>query len=186
MIGTAPDDDGLRVLAAGPWTAELADLPITPVWGVVVELELPNAPVHVLEEAGIDALTSADVPDVLFSAVTARGISAIGSTFLPEEPDAERLAPRILEHARTFLPELGTRRGLQGLRAAGIDRWPPDPRAARRAAPTWPAATGRGGSRSGRRRRGSSRISSSDGRRRSRRPSTSAGSSSWSGVSDVV
>ena len=39
--------------------------------------------VHVLEEAGIDALSSADVPDVLFSAVTARGISAIGSTFLP-------------------------------------------------------------------------------------------------------
>jgi glycine/D-amino acid oxidase-like deaminating enzyme len=103
----------LSVIAAGPWSAELADLPITPVWGVVVDLELPNAPLHVLEEAGIDALTSADVPDVLFSAVTARGISAVGSTFLPDRPDPEELAPAILEHASRFLPDLGSRRGIR-------------------------------------------------------------------------
>ncbi len=30
---------------------------ISPLWGVVVEFELPDAPRHVLEEAGIDALT---------------------------------------------------------------------------------------------------------------------------------
>jgi glycine/D-amino acid oxidase-like deaminating enzyme len=102
-----------RVIAAGPWSAELTGLAVTPIWGVVVDLELPDAPLHVLEEAGIDALSSADVPDVLFSAVTARGISAIGSTFLPDEPDPEALAPRILANARRFLPDLGTRRGLR-------------------------------------------------------------------------
>jgi glycine/D-amino acid oxidase-like deaminating enzyme len=118
VIGQAPDD-GLRVIAAGPWTAELTGLPITAVWGVVVELELPNAPRHVLEEAGIDALTSADVPDVLFSAVTARGISAVGSTFLPDEPDPRALAPRILQHAQRFLPGLGRQTGLRACARPG-------------------------------------------------------------------
>jgi len=118
VIGEAPTQ-GLRVLAAGPWTADLTSLPIQAIWGVVVELELANAPRHVLEEAGIDALTSADVPDVLFSAVTARGISAVGSTFMPEEPDPEELAPRILEHARRFLPDLGRRTGLRACARPG-------------------------------------------------------------------
>ena len=159
--------------------AELADLPITPVWGVVVELELPNAPVHVLEEAGIDALTSADVPDVLFSAVTARGISAIGSTFLPEQ--ARRGAARAAHpRARQAVPAGAG----HAPRAAGPARGRGRSTAARSSGnststPTWPAATGRGGSRSGRRRRGSSRIWSSEGRRRSRRPSTSDGLVSW-------
>jgi glycine/D-amino acid oxidase-like deaminating enzyme len=112
VIGT-PQPATVTVIAAGPWTAELTGLPITPVWGVVVELALPAAPRHVLEEAGIDALTSAEVPEVLFSAVTARGISAVGSTFLPVQPDPERLAPRILEHAARFLPDLGRRTGLR-------------------------------------------------------------------------
>ena len=70
-----------------------------------MELELPNAPLHVLEEAGIDALTSADVPDVLFSAVTARGISAIGSTFMPEQPDPRGArAARSSSTPGSFLP----------------------------------------------------------------------------------
>jgi D-hydroxyproline dehydrogenase subunit beta len=112
-IGETYAGDGLKVVAAGPWSAELTGLKITPIWGVVVELELPSAPLHVLEEAGIDALSSADVPEVMFSAVTARGISAIGSTFMADKPDPEALAPRILAHARQFLPELGARRGLR-------------------------------------------------------------------------
>jgi glycine/D-amino acid oxidase-like deaminating enzyme len=73
----------------------------------VVEFELPDAPRHVLEEAGIDALTSAEgAPEVLFSAVTARGISAIGSTFTAEEPDAAAVAPAVIENATRFLPAL--------------------------------------------------------------------------------
>ncbi len=88
-------------------------------WGVVVDVELSDAPVHVLEEAGIDALTSEDVPDVLFSAVTARGISAIGSTFMPDKPDPETLAPEILANARRFLVDLGSVRGLRACARPG-------------------------------------------------------------------
>jgi glycine/D-amino acid oxidase-like deaminating enzyme len=111
--------DGPRIIAAGPWTSDLLDLPITPVWGVVVDVELDAAPHHVLEEAGIDALTSTEVPDVLFSAVTARGISAIGSTFMPEQPDPDALAPRILANARRFLTDLGSVRGLRACARPG-------------------------------------------------------------------
>jgi glycine/D-amino acid oxidase-like deaminating enzyme len=89
------------------------------VWGVVVDVELPNAPRHVLEQAGIDALTSDDVPDVLFSAVTARGISAIGSTFMPDRPDPDALAPQILTHAGRFLADLGRVRGLRACARPG-------------------------------------------------------------------
>jgi glycine/D-amino acid oxidase-like deaminating enzyme len=112
----AQEPAGAVAIAAGPWSAELLDLPVAPLWGVVVELELPDPPRHVLEEAGIDALTSDDVPDVLFSAVTARGISSVGSTFMAERPDPERLAPRILAHAERFLPGVSQAR-VRGLRA---------------------------------------------------------------------
>jgi len=81
-----------------------------------VDFELPDAPRHVLEEAGIDVLTGGEgIPDVLFSAVTARGISAVGSTFMAERPDPEALAPRIVANATRFLPALAdaTPRGLR-------------------------------------------------------------------------
>jgi glycine/D-amino acid oxidase-like deaminating enzyme len=111
---------GPRIIAAGPWTRDLLDLPITPVWGVVVDVEIPqHAPRHVLEQAGIDALTTDQVPDVLFSAVTARGISAIGSTFMPERPDPDALAPEILANAKRFLADLGSVRGLRACARPG-------------------------------------------------------------------
>jgi glycine/D-amino acid oxidase-like deaminating enzyme len=88
---------------------------ISALWGVVVELELPEAPRHVLEEVGIEALTSvAGAPTALFSAVSARGICAVGSTFTKEKPDAEALAPVLLENATRFLP------GLRGLKPRGL------------------------------------------------------------------
>ena len=103
---------GAVVLAAGPWTP--VDF-ISPLWGVVVEYELPDAPRHVLEEAGIDALSSGEeLSSVLFSAVTARGISAIGSSFTPEEPDAAALAAEIVANATRFLP------ALEGVRPRGM------------------------------------------------------------------
>ena len=118
-LGRDGPTSGPRIIAAGPWTRDLVALPIAPVWGVVVDVELSDAPVHVLEEAGIDALTSQDVPDVLFSAVTARGISAIGSTFMPDKPDPEALAPEILANARRFLVDLGSVRGLRACARPG-------------------------------------------------------------------
>ena len=114
---------GAVVVAAGPWTPEAITgdaarrVPIAPLWGVVVELELAAPPRHVLEEAGIDVLTSeAGAPATLFSAVTARGISAVGSTFLPERPDPAALAPGVLARGARFLPGLTSGRVL-GLRA---------------------------------------------------------------------
>src|SRR6202012_4983681 len=83
---------GQVAVAAGPWTPEVVGgtwAPISALWGAVAELELERPPPHVIEEAGIDALTSADGgPASLFSIVTAQGVSSVGSTFLEERPDA--------------------------------------------------------------------------------------------------
>ncbi len=51
---------GAVIVAAGPWTPEVIDptrawRPIVPVWGVVADVDLPDPPVHVLEEAGVEA-----------------------------------------------------------------------------------------------------------------------------------
>ena len=94
-------------IAAGPWTAALASAPVAPLWGVNVEVRLPEPPRHVLEQAGIEALTGAGGgPGSLFSIVTAGGVSAVGSTFLPEEPDAGAHAPLLLERGARYLPAL--------------------------------------------------------------------------------
>ena len=117
IVDGEPRPAGAVAIAAGPWSAELVPLPVSALWGVVVEFELPEAPRHVLEEAGIKVLTGGDgIPDVLFSAVTARGISSIGSTFMTERPDPEALAPRIVANATRFLPALAGARP-RGLRA---------------------------------------------------------------------
>jgi glycine/D-amino acid oxidase-like deaminating enzyme len=103
-IGNVHHTAGGVVVAAGPWSP--VDF-ISPLWGLVVEFELPDAPRHVLEEAGIKALTSAEgAPEVLFSAVTARGISAVGSTFTSAEPDPATVAPAVIGNATRFLPAL--------------------------------------------------------------------------------
>jgi glycine/D-amino acid oxidase-like deaminating enzyme len=108
---------GAVAIAAGPWSPAAAGsrLPISPLWGVVVEVALDAPPAHVIEEAGVDELTGADVPESLFSIVTARGVSAAGSTFEPERPDAAALAPRLLERGARFVPALrdARRRGLR-------------------------------------------------------------------------
>jgi glycine/D-amino acid oxidase-like deaminating enzyme len=116
IVDGEPRPSGAVAIAAGPWSAELVPLPVSALWGVVVDFDLPDPPRHVLEEAGIDVLSGgAGIPEVLFSAVTARGISAIGSTFLAERPDPEALAPRIVANATRFLPALAdaTPRGLR-------------------------------------------------------------------------
>ena len=103
--GTEPA--GAVAVAAGPWTSGLARAAIAPLWGVNVEVRLPEPPRHVLEQAGIEALTSAGGgARSLFSIVTAGGVSAVGSTFLPDEPDPAALAPVLLERGARFLPAL--------------------------------------------------------------------------------
>ena len=103
---------GAVVVAAGPWTPALVDptgawRPITPLWGVNLEVRLADPPRHALEEAGIDAVIAARrAPPPLFSLITAGGVSSLGSTFLPDEPDAEAFAPRLHAHGARFVPAL--------------------------------------------------------------------------------
>jgi glycine/D-amino acid oxidase-like deaminating enzyme len=106
--GRAADGSGDPVAGGDP------RLPIAPLWGVVVEVALERPPTHVIEEAGVDELTGAEVPGELFSLVTARGVSALGSTFLPARPDAAALAPRLRERGARFVP------GVREARATGL------------------------------------------------------------------
>jgi glycine/D-amino acid oxidase-like deaminating enzyme len=127
-IGGQIEPAGAVVVAAGPWTPEIVDptgrwRPIRPVWGVVVETLLSDAPHHVLEEAEMDralgtgelvAATNAtaglphrgSAPESDFSLITAAGASAVGSTFLEKEPDPVAWTERILQHATTFVPAI--------------------------------------------------------------------------------
>jgi glycine/D-amino acid oxidase-like deaminating enzyme len=103
---------GAVVVAAGAWSAALVDptgawRPVVPSWGVNVELRLSNPPRHSIEETGIESLkTSGGATGPLFSIVTREGVSALGSTFLPEQPDPAELAPVLLERGTRFIPQL--------------------------------------------------------------------------------
>ncbi|HET7169826.1 MAG TPA: FAD-binding oxidoreductase [Candidatus Limnocylindrales bacterium] len=113
------------VVAAGPWSPAVIDpagrwRPIRPVWGVVLEIDLPEPPRHVLEEADI-AIEPGDHgadpvdDDVAFSLVTAGGASSLGSTFLEREPDPRTLLPPLVARGARFVP------GIAGA-AAGAHR----------------------------------------------------------------
>jgi D-amino-acid dehydrogenase len=102
------------LVAAGPWSPEVIDptgswRPIRPLWGSVVEVELANAPRHVLEQAGIQASIGAAAGehgprDHDFSLVSVPGVSVVGSTFLDEEPDPLEWREPILRFAARFVP----------------------------------------------------------------------------------
>ncbi|HEX2140882.1 MAG TPA: FAD-dependent oxidoreductase, partial [Candidatus Limnocylindria bacterium] len=118
------DEAGAVLLAAGPWSAEALGgrLPIRRTWGVTVQVRLgASAPRHVVEEDQVDAVNrpvaaeaaagaaaaagDADPPS-LFSIASAGGLSTLGSTFLPAEPDAARVAPLLIRRGSRFLPAL--------------------------------------------------------------------------------
>ena len=109
---TGEEPAGAVVVAAGPWSSALVDptgtwRPVAPLWGVNVELRLNPAPRHSLEEGGIENLMTEDgVLGPLFSLVTRDGISALGSTFLPEQPEPADVAPGLLERGGRFVPAL--------------------------------------------------------------------------------
>ncbi|MEA2310962.1 MAG: hypothetical protein QOE28_930 [Solirubrobacteraceae bacterium] len=109
VAGGVDEPAGAVVVACGPWTPALAgaEVPIAPLWGVNLEVRLAAPPRHVVEQAGIEALTSAGGgPASAFSIVTAGGVSAVGSTFLAEPPDPDAIAPVLLERGARFLPAL--------------------------------------------------------------------------------
>jgi glycine/D-amino acid oxidase-like deaminating enzyme len=121
-------EDGTRLaaervlVAAGPWTPALVDpaglwRPIVATWGVTLQLRLGGAaPRHVVEEDEVDAVNRAaaateraaamdqDEPPSVFSVASAAGVTTLGSTFLPQEPDPSRIEPLLLRRAAAFLP----------------------------------------------------------------------------------
>jgi glycine/D-amino acid oxidase-like deaminating enzyme len=105
---------GAVVVAAGPWSPALVDpsgrwRPVTPVWGVNVELRLSEPPRHTLEEAGVELILG-DAPPAVFSLVTADGVSSLGSTFLPQEPDPAEYVDALLRRGTRYVPALADER----------------------------------------------------------------------------
>jgi glycine/D-amino acid oxidase-like deaminating enzyme len=118
---------GMVLVAAGPWSTQLVDpsgawAPISRTWGVTVQLDLGDAaPHHVVEEDEVDAvnrplvaaaraaegLAEAD-PSSLFSLASAGGVSTLGSTFLPGEPDAPHIARLLIERGTAYLPAIAS------------------------------------------------------------------------------
>jgi glycine/D-amino acid oxidase-like deaminating enzyme len=116
---------GAVLVAAGPWSPLLVDpsgdwQPITRTWGVTVQLDLGDAaPHHVIEQDEVDAVNrplvaaaraadgthEADPPS-LFTVASAGGISTLGSTFLPAEPDRARIARLLTERGAAYLPAI--------------------------------------------------------------------------------
>lgn len=110
------------LVAAGPGTATLVDptgawQPIHPTWGVTLQLRLDGAaPHHIVEEDEVDAINRASAataraasetagePPSLFSIASAAGVSTLGSTFLPDEPDPARIASLLIRRGTEFLP----------------------------------------------------------------------------------
>ena len=117
---------GAVLVAAGPWSPRLIDpdggwAPIVPTYGVTVQLRLPAPPSHIVEEDEVDAInvgrpeaataraaaSSDDTPSV-FSLASAGGVSTLGSTFLPAEPDAATVQSLLIRRAATWLPAIAT------------------------------------------------------------------------------
>jgi glycine/D-amino acid oxidase-like deaminating enzyme len=121
--GATIESDAVLV-AAGPWSAALVDpsgewRPIHSTWGVTVQLRLDGTgPRHILEEDEVDAVNRAAAataraaapaddradPPSLFSMASAGGVTTLGSTFLPDEPDPARIASLLLRRAAPFVP----------------------------------------------------------------------------------
>lgn len=116
---------GTVLIAAGPWSPALVDpgggwRPITRTWGVTVQLDLGDgAPHHIIEEDEVDAVNrplvaaaraaeaepSAD-PHSLFTVASTKGVSTLGSIFLPDEPDPPRIARLLIERGSRHLPAI--------------------------------------------------------------------------------
>jgi glycine/D-amino acid oxidase-like deaminating enzyme len=107
---------GAVIVAAGPWTPEVIDpsgtwRPIRPFWGVVVEIALAAPPHAIVEAAGIDDAigphaATAGAETVDFSLTTAAGRSALGSTFLPFEPDPHAYEARLRGGGAAYVPAI--------------------------------------------------------------------------------
>jgi len=101
---------GAVLVAAGPWTDELIGVPpewpaIRALWGVNVEVELPEPPSSPVEQVGVIGAAPGGLASA-FSLIPAGGTSTLGSTFLDEEPDPDAVAPTLVERGARFVPAL--------------------------------------------------------------------------------
>jgi glycine/D-amino acid oxidase-like deaminating enzyme len=103
---------GAVVVAAGPWSSAVVDptgtwRPVTANWGAVIELKLSHPLRHAVEEGGIETLvTQSGEIGTLFSLVTRGDVSALGSTFLAEQPEPAEVAPALIDRGARFVPAL--------------------------------------------------------------------------------
>jgi glycine/D-amino acid oxidase-like deaminating enzyme len=116
--GTDVQTDAVLV-AAGPWSPPLVDpssawQPIRPTHGVTVQVQIHAAPRHILEEGVVHTVNqpveTGDPGDDLvstFSMISVGQTSTVGSTFLPEPPDPDEVAPILLSRGARFVPALG-------------------------------------------------------------------------------
>lgn len=101
------------VVAAGAASSQVVDptggwQPILPLWGVLVSVELPQHPRHVLLEDSVASIQAAAEPDdsTAFSLITTGDSLTLGSTFLHEEPPGKEWVSRLLSHGKRFCPLL--------------------------------------------------------------------------------
>jgi glycine/D-amino acid oxidase-like deaminating enzyme len=111
---------GAVLVAAGPSTPAVVDptggwRPIRSSWGVVAQVDLPEAPRHVLEEIEIDIEPASEPEErdavdggLGFSLVTADGASALGSTFLDDEPRPEAFVGALRERGSRYVPAIAS------------------------------------------------------------------------------
>jgi D-hydroxyproline dehydrogenase subunit beta len=123
------EPSGAVVVAAGPWTPETIDptgawRPIRRSWGVVAAVDIPGAPRHALEAIDIsiepgaesESATSGDPDDAVeFSLAPAIDSSALGSTFLPDEPDPAAWVDVLRRVGSRYVPAIADARVI-GLR----------------------------------------------------------------------
>ena len=112
---------GSVLVAAGPWSAAIVDpsggwRPIERTWGVTVAVRLGHPPRHILEQVGVGEINQpgaqpeprvGDGFESTFSIITADGVSAVGSTFMLQQPDPGSLGRPLLHRGDRFVPGLG-------------------------------------------------------------------------------
>jgi glycine/D-amino acid oxidase-like deaminating enzyme len=112
-VGVRDDHDVLRpagavLVAAGPWSSELVDLPqpVSALWGVTVEIALPpgRAIRHRIEEWD-DTGTDAELRShIHFEVTPLDGVCVLGASRATSIPDQPRVAETLVRRAARFVP----------------------------------------------------------------------------------